>query len=314
LIALRSRVAMVVASSAAPLREMLDPTVPSVEVWEAATKEVQKKYAQTNEYLVEHGARIVIVGSTGVGKSSVLNACFKQKALAAVGAAVPMTGHCSKSIMYYPANTECTVHLYDTKGFEAMVDNRDILNALTDLVYQRKQAAEKAAAKFGPESPQFHAERIHCLWWVTADRLEAELAKRMADIFREIPIIIIANKSDKSADAVDAVIAAATAVMKSHEKSVKAVIPVACDPKNGPLKKICPVCKSSKIAVTAADDDEKGTYMCKNKDCANFKMDIELRDAYGIDELLKSTVQLLPEMVAASFSNAQKDYLQDLIL
>jgi len=87
---------------------------------------------------------------------------------------------------------------------------------------------------------------------------------------------------------------------------------VACDPKNGPLMRICPLCKTSKITVTAADEDERGTYMCNNKDCTNYKMDIEFRDSYGIGELLKTTVQLLPEMVASSFQNAQKDFLEDL--
>lgn len=45
-----------------------------------------------------------------------------------------------------------------------------------------------------------------------------------------------------------------------------------------------------------------GTYECKSKDCARCGVEVKLKQHYGVEDLIKETMEVLPEVVQASFA------------
>lgn len=190
-------------------------------------------------------------------------------------------------------------------GFEAVSGdgNQAIIDELRDLVNERK----KAAATYNRDSPEYHQELLHAVWWVTDCRLEPGLAKMVYDIFdKEVPIFIIVNKSDKLSTEVDASISQIADLCRQWAIAVIAVLPVVASAKNGPLKKLCQHCGSPNIRVSEHDK----VYECRDQQCAKYRQDIPLEDSYGFPKLLEATLQRLPDIVAASFAATQKEWLE----
>lgn len=76
-------------------------------------KELREKLAQAQNDLKNNGPTIVVLGETGAGKSSLINAVFGAK-VARVGHGKPIT----KEFEYHRATDDCPVNIYDSKGFE----------------------------------------------------------------------------------------------------------------------------------------------------------------------------------------------------
>mmetsp|Transcript_21330 Transcript_21330/g.53428 ORF Transcript_21330/g.53428 Transcript_21330/m.53428 type:complete len:436 (+) Transcript_21330:98-1405(+) len=261
-----------------------------------ALQHLQEQYSQLNQEMLQHGARIVIMGGTGVGKTSVMNAAF-DSTLGEVGHAIP----CTQDIRVYAPTTACPVWVYDTKGFEPLSDNEDIFASLRQLKEERRQAASEHPI----DSAEHHAERLHAVWWVTDNRFEKSLADCVEATFGdEFPIFVVVNKCDKAAREVDDVIE----IVTTSCPWATAVIPVVATPKNGPLRKVCEACGQGRILCS----EEERLYMCRNQDCTKKSQDQQLKPHYGIEDLLSKTVECLPELVAVSFYHAQQDWLEDL--
>ena len=82
--------------------------------------------------------------------------------------------------------------IYDTKGFEPLSDNEDIFRDMRKLLADRKAQA----MLHHPQSPEYHAERIHAVWWVTAERFEPDCAKKIYETFgEEIPILLLSTNA-----------------------------------------------------------------------------------------------------------------------
>lgn len=262
----------------------------------AAVQMLQQQYSQVNDRMRENSARIVIMGATGVGKTSVMNAAF--------GCTVGEVGHalpCTQDVGIFAPTDDCPVWVYDTKGFEPLSDNQDIFQSLENLKAERLDAASVHPI----DSAQHHAERLHAVWWVTDHRFEQALAAQVERVFGdEFPIFIVINKCDKKNSEVDEVIREVKALCPW----AAAVVPVVATPKNGPLRKLCETCGQGRIRF----DEEEGVYDCRNELCTKYKQDQPLKPHYGIDDLLAETVQCLPELVAVSFYHAQRDRLASL--
>ena len=119
------------------------------------------------QHLVTHGARILVLGDRGVGKSSLINAAFGQK-VAETGVGLSVTQDITlcpgrDPMLHLPsryrASECCPVHIYDTKGFET-------LDAELEQLHQLVQERRAAAGRYHLEDPRRIAEQLHAVWWV----------------------------------------------------------------------------------------------------------------------------------------------------
>lgn len=272
----------------------------SLDIEEDHLRVIEEKVKETvNEMqnmVRNFGARIVILGAAGAGKSSCVNAAF-HRAVASTGVGISVT----QGVTHYPATNECPIHIYDTKGFEAIGDNQDVLQQLKDLLAERRAAA----STFGKESPEYIKEQLHAVWWIIDVLGGGRFSPQVMDVVKttfeqeQIPVVIVLNKCDTAADFVRGV----EQQVQEHCPWAVGPIRVVADPKLGPLLQLCEKCGSDDIVISA----KHRKYTCE--ECGQ---SMTFQCSYGIDELVRVTADHIPEMVAASFLAAQNLWLDGL--
>lgn len=133
-------------------------------------------------------ANILIIGQTGVGKSTLINAIFR-KPLAAAGTGRPVT----KVIEKYE-DPDVPVTLYDTKGVELGDSKKRVIRDFKQQIAQSRK---------GPPE-----EHIHLLWYCM-DAGQARVQDYDVDIIKavaeEVPVILVLTQviDDERADALE---------------------------------------------------------------------------------------------------------------
>lgn len=133
-------------------------------------------------------ANILIIGQTGVGKSTLINAIFR-KPLAAAGTGRPVT----KVIEKYE-DPDVPVTLYDTKGVELGDSKKRVIRDFKHEIAKRRK---------GPPE-----EHIHLLWYCM-DAGQARVQDYDVDIMKalaeEVPVILVFTQviDDERADALE---------------------------------------------------------------------------------------------------------------
>lgn len=119
-------------------------------------------------------ANILVIGQTGVGKSTLINAIFR-KPLATTGIGRPVT----KVIQRFE-DPEVPVTLYDTKGVELGDSKRAVIRDYRRLIAKHRK---------GPPE-----EHIHLLWYCMdagQTRVEDYDVEIMRELAEEVPVILV---------------------------------------------------------------------------------------------------------------------------
>eukprot|EP00931_Biecheleriopsis_adriatica_P077773 TRINITY_DN5126_c0_g1_i8.p1 TRINITY_DN5126_c0_g1~~TRINITY_DN5126_c0_g1_i8.p1 ORF type:complete len:798 (-),score=129.70 TRINITY_DN5126_c0_g1_i8:124-2517(-) len=260
-------------------------------------QKVKESVSAMQASMREKGARIVVMGAAGAGKSSCINAIFGDR-LAATGAGMSVT----RDITQYQATERCPIHIYDTKGFEPLADNSDVIDQLRELVQERQDAA----SQHDVDEPCYVTERLHAVWWVLdvagGGRFDPQLMRLIHDVFKNvnIPIIIVLNKCDVPSDFVGGT----RSQVEEHCPWAAAVVEVAADPMLGPIGQVCEECGSDDVMI----NNKKKYYTCEA--CGDSRKQIKAN--YGMEQLVQITSEKLPDMVVCSLLAAQKTWLQGL--
>lgn len=173
---------------------------------------VVKEIARATEEEVKNmePINIMLVGKTGVGKSTLINSIFREN-LAETGVGRPVTEHLEKI-----TKEGIPLTLYDTRGLELSSSiQRDIKKEiLTELKNINTYALER--------------ERVHVVWYCIhagSNRLEDLEEEWIRDLSERVPVVLVLTQSIQK-EAVDVFLAH----LRSRALPVAAMVPVIAAP------------------------------------------------------------------------------------
>ena len=207
--------------------------------------DVRKSFTEAKKKIGK--VNIALIGKTGVGKSTLINAVFKEN-LAETGIGRPVT----QNFKEY-TKEDSYINLFDTKGFE-LEKYKDILDQLKTIISSRKT-----------QDPATH---IHLAWFCinsTSNRIEDAEIKFINELGALIPVIVVLTQSINS--------------NKELFNRIEIEAPNV----------------SQIVRVLAMDYEIEG---------------MGVKPAYGLDNLVEVSFQVIPEAFQAAFASAQKVSLE----
>lgn len=120
---------------------------------------------------------ILVIGKSGVGKSTLINTIFREK-IAATGIGKPVTKHLQKI-----SRKDVPITIYDSRGLELSPEVQEqVREEVFSLVEDKKDSAEEIHLAY------------YCIQ-ATSSRIEAEEIKLIEEISKKIPVIIVLTQS-----------------------------------------------------------------------------------------------------------------------
>lgn len=128
---------------------------------------------------------VIVAGKTGVGKSTLINAVFREK-LAETGMGKPVTDHMRKL-----TKKDVPLAIYDTRGFEL---GKEVQNEV------KKEVVETISKCLATQDIN---KAIHCIWYcinTASNRIEPEEIEWIRELSKEnqitqVPIIVVLTQS-----------------------------------------------------------------------------------------------------------------------
>jgi GTP-binding protein EngB required for normal cell division len=220
---------------------------------------------------------ILLVGKTGSGKSSIINAVFGKR-FAETGSGQPITQHLQK----YESGQ---VVIYDTVGLEHGTSDQ-FLNDIKQLIATSNRSSDLR-------------DHIHIVWYVV-DLAHARFQPFEGDICKTIlgnlPIFIILNKADTATQ--EQVSTIRNQILSLDLSNCKAVFEVVADRKNYSVDD-CPKCHSESIRFRAKTKE----IICDNKECGARTI---LGPTLGLAGMVSTTARHLPAVARHYFVTAQQ--------
>lgn len=151
---------------------------------------------------------IIVAGKTGAGKSTLINALFREK-LAETGVGQPITQSIQKI-----TKTGVPLTLYDTRGLELTPEaQREVLVSLNDLIKGQKALGEREAIDLAYYCLNSSMARI--------EPFEIELIEALSE---HVPVILVLTQYLGQANA------AFVEYLRDQELPVQAIVPVLAAP------------------------------------------------------------------------------------
>ncbi len=123
---------------------------------------------------------ILIAGKTGVGKSTLINAVFREE-LARTGVGVPVTQHLQKI-----SKEGIPLVIYDTQGLELKRESQEQI---------RSEILDEIARPLRKQNPD---EMIHIAWYcinATSNRIESYEIEWIRELSTHMPVIVVLTQS-----------------------------------------------------------------------------------------------------------------------
>lgn len=144
---------------------------------------LEKEWERQQSDFAKNKLNLVVIGGTGVGKSSLVNSVFSKK-LAVVGNGKPVT----KGLKKFETD-EIPVCIYDTEGYEISQSGQTDSNFYLEVLPKLKELQEKELK-----------DQVHCVWYCIAvsnhriTDFDFKLIKEMKSL--SVPVLIVFTKCD----------------------------------------------------------------------------------------------------------------------
>ena len=222
---------------------------------------------------------ILLVGKTGAGKSSLVNAVFGSQ-FAETGSGEPITKHLHK---YAPEGKSIVV--YDTKGLEHG-NHVEFIEEMKEFLSELRSSEDLA-------------QHLHVVWYVidmAHSRFQSFEESICKEVLQDVALFFILNKAD-TADSNQLEIIR-NLILNCKIPNCKGIFEVVSDRKNY-FFECCPICHKKNFLFKQKTKE----IICDEIDCKSI---VKIGRYSGLEQLVNETTQQLPDFARHCFVYAQE--------